>query len=387
MAITRPSAASSSSSPAGDDDNEPVSGSPTPRIEDSLSPSVGIAAARWMDLKPEKERRRNIAEEEVDAEELRGDLSLYQKASELFVLLHSTLFTNIQLNDFQLSLARLIEHLNIENAEEKEWIMMGSVDIVTILEMKVERWRDEDRVRELEEEKRCMGKRWIDDEQVFGESDDDDENDWDKIKALKSRRCYLEPLLKSAKNHAAAAAVSPARSCPRSKKVVDNRPRLNIVPGYSILVAKHRYLALVSIHIVMELNGLSSNPTPQLAEAAAAALNYVTLALDRTPCPSRSRLPRRGRPYPKAAIWQDEHWVNQSSMLNADSPLVEATKTTEEVVFLSLDRNLRLKARSCQLAAAGEKDLAALLSATKETEEHDSHPQPICNQTALPQHP
>ena len=49
-------------------------------------------------------------------------------------------------------------------------------------------------------------------------------------------------------------------------------------------------------------------------------------------------------------------------MLKVKSASAEVAKTAEKVVFLSLDRNLRLKARSRQLAAAGEKDLAALLS-------------------------
>ncbi|KAH6918955.1 hypothetical protein BKA70DRAFT_1458601 [Coprinopsis sp. MPI-PUGE-AT-0042] len=762
QAVTEASAASSSSS-AADDDNESVSDSPAARIDDSPSPSVGIVAARSMELEPEKERWRNIAREwygaglaeqpgtgklhhhlgllsrEVEAEELRGIYHFTKsmttlhpfstsrenvlpvwssaaqarrslpdaRASELFVLLHGMLFTNIQLDDFQPSLARFIERLNIEGAEEKEWIMMGTVNIAAILEygrpsgllrklgvvgpkdanvaqaaamrvmakkaaagvpgavvpqedrmevdgdeqvtrspillmsgqspssdtpelppalslalqltftllshvlrrphrqasafarpslnpyltviltflatilkqapavevlersvpwqdlatffatiprrvmstqglfdtskpssgerwpmltsgvapalpedwcmrgmewvgrkvfergywksgedrkaeldvleqsegleladgriedddddadgssskkssgmselerrwtrvcrsamgiaqavdgltwvegtrewkvegrlaQKVERWREEDRVRELEEEKRRMGKRWIDDamevddEEVFEESDDEDENDSDEIKALKSRRRYLESLLKSAKNNAAAAAaVSPARSRPRSKKAVDNRPQLNIVPGYSILVVDTNILlsslsmvssliesmawtVVIPLPVVMELDGLSSNPTPQLAEAAAAALNYVTSRI-RSHTLSLKVQTSKGNYLTslnvrteevdfsggaanadrsmddlilKAAIWQDEHWVDRSSMLKVDSPSVEATKTAEKVVFLSLDRNLRLKARSRQLAAAGEKDLAALLSATKET--------------------
>jgi len=38
--------------------------------------------------------------------------------SELFLLLHGMLFTNIQLDDFQPTLARFIEQLDIEGAEE-----------------------------------------------------------------------------------------------------------------------------------------------------------------------------------------------------------------------------------------------------------------------------
>lgn len=56
------------------------------------------------------------------------------KASDLFILLHGMLFTNIQLDDFQPTLARFIERLEIEGAEEREWIMMGVVTIASIME-------------------------------------------------------------------------------------------------------------------------------------------------------------------------------------------------------------------------------------------------------------
>jgi hypothetical protein len=44
------------------------------------------------------------------------------------------LFTNIQMDDFQPTLARFIERLDIEGAEEKEWIMMAIVNITAVLE-------------------------------------------------------------------------------------------------------------------------------------------------------------------------------------------------------------------------------------------------------------
>ncbi|KAH6907115.1 hypothetical protein BKA70DRAFT_1372313 [Coprinopsis sp. MPI-PUGE-AT-0042] len=523
QAVTEASAASSSSS-AADDDNESVSDSLAARINDSPSPSVRIVAARSMELEPEKERWRNIAREwygaglaeqpgtgklhhhlgllsrEVVAEELRGIYHFTKsmttlhpfstsrenilpvwssaaqarrslpdaRASELFVLLHGMLFTNIQLDDFQPSLTRFIERLNIEGAEEKEWIMMGTVNIaamlkygcpscllrklgvvgpkdanvaqaaamrvmakkaaagvpgavvpqedrmewpvpssdtpelppalglalqltftllshvlhlphrqisafahpslnprlatilkqalaVEVLERSVswqdlqatfdtischvmstqalfdtlkpssgERWpmltsrappalpkdwctrgmewywksgegckaelhvlkqskglelaggrseddndndadglltwfegtrewkfegnlaqkvgqgRGEDKLRELEEENTAWAS--VDDQEVFEESDDNDENDSGEIQALKSRCCYLGLLLKSAKNNAAAAAVSSTRSCSWPKKVVDNCPQPSTVPSYSILIVNTNIL-------------------------------------------------------------------------------------------------------------------------------------------------
>ncbi|KAG1829219.1 hypothetical protein DFJ58DRAFT_671981, partial [Suillus subalutaceus] len=44
---------------------------------------------------------------------------------EFFVLLHSMLFTNIQLDNFLPTLAHFIEHIEIKGAKEHEWIMMA----------------------------------------------------------------------------------------------------------------------------------------------------------------------------------------------------------------------------------------------------------------------
>ena len=54
--------------------------------------------------------------------------------TELFVLLHGMLFTNIQLDDFAPTLSRFLERLEIEGAEEREWIMMAVTNIGAIME-------------------------------------------------------------------------------------------------------------------------------------------------------------------------------------------------------------------------------------------------------------
>ena len=57
------------------------------------------------------------------------------KASDLFILLHGILFTNTQLDDFQPTpLAQFIECLEIKGAEERAWIMMGIINIASIME-------------------------------------------------------------------------------------------------------------------------------------------------------------------------------------------------------------------------------------------------------------
>jgi protein SMG6 len=56
------------------------------------------------------------------------------RAPELFVFLHGMLFTNIQLDDFTPTLARLLERLSIEEPEAREWTMMAAINIGALLE-------------------------------------------------------------------------------------------------------------------------------------------------------------------------------------------------------------------------------------------------------------
>ena len=177
------------------------------RIDDSPSPSVGVVAARSLEVEPEKELWRTIARDwyaaglaeqpgtgklhhhlgllsrEAEGAELKGiyhfiKRSVYAflsssmltsfffsmtalhpfptaresvlplwsspaqarrflpdaRVSDLFVLLHGMLFTNIQLDDFQSILARFIERLELDGAQEREWIMMAVVNIGAVFE-------------------------------------------------------------------------------------------------------------------------------------------------------------------------------------------------------------------------------------------------------------
>ena len=56
------------------------------------------------------------------------------KAPELFVLLHGMLFTHIQLDDFHPTLARFLERLQLDGAQERDWIMMAVVNVGALLE-------------------------------------------------------------------------------------------------------------------------------------------------------------------------------------------------------------------------------------------------------------
>jgi len=52
---------------------------------------------------------------------------------ELFIFLHWVLFTNIQLDYFSATLVCLLECLDIEKPEGREWTMMTAVNISALL--------------------------------------------------------------------------------------------------------------------------------------------------------------------------------------------------------------------------------------------------------------
>ena len=56
------------------------------------------------------------------------------RASDLFILMQGMLFTNIQLDDFVPTLARFLERLQLEGAQEREWMMMAVINIVALSE-------------------------------------------------------------------------------------------------------------------------------------------------------------------------------------------------------------------------------------------------------------
>ncbi|KAG6376076.1 putative nucleoside diphosphate kinase [Boletus reticuloceps] len=238
----------------------------------------------------------------------------------------------------------------------------------------------------------------VDDAEADESSEGEDEEDSEEVKALKARRRYLRSLLASAQR------LPPSSSIPRSKRHPrrSTAPTLNVVPGYSILVLDTniilsslsivasiieslRWTVVIPVPVIMELDGLCSN-TSQLGETAQEAIAYITSHI-RSHATSLKVQTSKGNYLMtlsvrieqvefsdeaswdrcmddlilKAAIWQDEHWVDRSALLKG-SAAVRDTSSAVKVVLLSLDRNLRLKARARQLSAAGEKDLAAILA-------------------------
>lgn len=167
--------------------------------------------------------------------------------------------------------------------------------------------------------------------------------------------------------------------------VVDTNILLSSLPMLASVIESFRWTVIIPVPVIMELDGLSAN-TSQLGEAAQAAMTYISshfkshstsLKVQTSKGNYLSSLNIRTEQVDfsdeaswernmddlilRAAIWQDEHWLDRSAMLKADG-VTRATATAVKVVLLSLDRNLRLKARSKQLPAASEHDLASILS-------------------------
>jgi predicted ribonuclease YlaK len=146
-----------------------------------------------------------------------------------------------------------------------------------------------------------------------------------------------------------------------------------------------RWTVIIPVPVVMELNGLSCNSSP-LGKASQAAMAYISSHI-RSHSTSLKIQTSKGNYLSslgiyseqvdvqdttsweqnmddlilRAAIWQDDHWLDRSAMLKDDGVTRDTTRAIK-VVLLSLNRNLRLKARSRQLPAASKKDLAIILA-------------------------
>ena len=272
-----------------------------------------------------------------------------------------------------------------------------------VLEAKVRSWRDEDRHEREQEDIRRRGRRWtddtmdvdVDDAEVNESSEgEDDEEDSEEVKALKvkisltrcrrwlkflqSRRRYLRSLLVSAQR--LPPSVSTQRSKRHPRRPAASTPMLNVVPGYSVLVLDTnillsslsvvvsiieslRWTVVIPVPVIMELDGLGSNIS-QLGEAAQEAVAYITSHI-RSHAMSLKVQTSKGNYLTslsvrteqvefsdeaswdrcmddlilKAAIWQDEHWVDRSALLKGGGGAVRDTNSAVKVVLLSLDRN------------------------------------------------
>jgi predicted ribonuclease YlaK len=140
---------------------------------------------------------------------------------------------------------------------------------------------------------------------------------------------------------------------------------------FASVIESLRWTVIVPLPVVMELDGLSKTSTdsaPQLVEAAQGALaylsshvrshsmslkiqtskgNYLTSLSVRTEHVDFDANGNWERNMDdlilKAAIWQDEHWVDRSSMLRSGEFSSSSDRAVAiKVVLLSLDRNCQL---------------------------------------------
>lgn len=284
-------------------------------------------------------------------------------------------------------------HPPVAQADRGEWVVEGQ------LADRVARWREEARLEKLEEERRLRGTRWDDDDEM--EIDDEDAMDGvesesdeevsEEVKALKERLRYLTSFVDKERSQAKSRHRGRGREVARvhmvpghTTLVIDTNVLLSSLPMFNTLVESLKWTVVVPLPVIMELDGLASSSTP-LGEAAKAASASIMSHL-RTHATSLKIQTSKGNYLSnlnvrteqvdfdwneaswdrnmddlilRAAIWQTEHWVDRSKFLKAPE---QNTSGASKVALLTFDRMLRLKARSREVDAPTEQDLAALLS-------------------------
>lgn len=144
---------------------------------------------------------------------------------------------------------------------------------------------------------------------------------------------------------------------------MDTNILLSSLSMFASIVESLRWTVVVPLPVIMELDGLSSNPS-QLGEAAQSVMTYMSSHI-RTHSTSLKVQTSKGNYLTtlnvrteevdftngtsdrnmddlilKAAIWHDEHWVDRSALLRSDAVVRNVTNPVK-VVLLSLDRNCK----------------------------------------------
>lgn len=264
-------------------------------------------------------------------------------------------------------------------AETRNFAVIGE------LREKVKAWKEEERMAREEEERRRSRRPWINDEMDVDEEEDhssdeleaDDEDDSEDIRILKARRRELLQLLKSAQQPRSQ---SPPKREPRVRRSrhqeISQQKSLRVVPGYTVLVVDTNILLsslsifaslveslcwtiLVPLAVITELDGISSNQSA-LGKAASDAITYISshirshslsLKVQTSKGNYLQNLGVRSEQVEftdeswersmddlilRATIWQDDHWVDRSTILGAAE---HNTVGAAKVVLLSFDRN------------------------------------------------
>ncbi|GAA5913003.1 uncharacterized protein JCM6883_000484 [Sporobolomyces salmoneus] len=288
------------------------------------------------------------------------------------------------------------------------------------LKVKIDRWRKEDedakeaeRLSQLSlKDRGIAGDDEVEsDEAESDDEDDEDENDSPAVKELKARRRQLKSVIKSAR----ASQGTNSSSRKGSRKISAKTASLpKVFPGFTVLVFDTNILLtsiklfselveaacwtiVVPLAVVTELDGLRHNATP-LGIAAGEVIEYLEQAV-RTHSRYLKIQTSRGNylkdlairnesidfasPSPdsddplfsheyarnmddvilRAAAWQKDHFTSRLALVNPRA-VAERKKVpveTAQVVLVTFDRNLRLKARARQLDATDEKELKKVL--------------------------
>ncbi|KIP06005.1 hypothetical protein PHLGIDRAFT_73330 [Phlebiopsis gigantea 11061_1 CR5-6] len=268
---------------------------------------------------------------------------------------------------------------------------------------RVARWREEERLEKLEAERRLRGTRWdededdmdVDDEEHMGNDSDEDVSE--EVKALKERLRYLSSFLQQSQQTPSKRQRAKAqretgglRMVPGyTTLVMDTNILLSSLPVFNVLVESAKWTVVVPLPVIMELDGLALDPSP-LGEASKAAsasiishlrshglslkvltskgnylanLNIRTEQVDFDDGREASWERNMDDLILRAAMWQTEHWVDRSMFLKVSEDEQQVAGASK-VALLTFDRMLRLKARSREVDAPSERDLASLLSVT-----------------------
>jgi protein SMG6 len=143
--------------------------------------------------------------------------------------------------------------------------------------------------------------------------------------------------------------------------VVDTNILLSSLSSIASLVKSLRWTIIVPLAVVTELDGIAKNESA-LGEAAAAAVSYISAHIrshslslkvqtskgnylhnlnvrsEDVSFESKSWERNMDDLILRAAIWQDDHWIDRSALLNAGARETSCAGAAK-VVLLSFDRN------------------------------------------------
>ncbi|KDE04138.1 hypothetical protein MVLG_05429 [Microbotryum lychnidis-dioicae p1A1 Lamole] len=261
-----------------------------------------------------------------------------------------------------------------------------------------------------------------DDDDMDGDSSDDeevedDENDSPTVRELKARRRHLKAVIRQARLATRGPAPTSIRrlgGANKKRKAKSNdsmRTLLKVLPGYTVLVFDTNILLssmklfrdlveaevwtiIVPLAVITELDGLRRNESP-LGVAASEAISYLEATIrthgrflkvltsrgnylsdltiraesinfasqDRPDGPGFSHDSARSMDdvILRAVSWQKEHFSNRIALLNPEKARAPIPNDVSQVVLVTFDRNLRLKAKARGLDAADEDGMALML--------------------------